>query len=164
MPIFKKQGFQFNLLCGGSPSSSFAIKKKFNFFSNIESSDEIFNNVNSKNIIICTPHYLHADQLYKAIECNKNVFIEKPLSINLSQFEKIKNTLTKQTTSSIIHVNYNRRYSIFSQILKDRICKYDLLKTIQINVNTSPYENLEGWLSDKDKSGGIVNGEACHFH
>ena len=132
MPIFKKQGFQFNLLCGGSPSSSFAIKKKFNFFSNIESSDEIFNNVNSKNIIICTPHYLHADQLYKAIECNKNVFIEKPLSINLSQFEKIKNTLTKQTTSSIIHVNYNRRYSIFSQILKDRICKYDLQKLYKL--------------------------------
>jgi predicted dehydrogenase/threonine dehydrogenase-like Zn-dependent dehydrogenase len=163
LPIFKKQGFQFNLLCGGSPSSSFAIKKKFNFFSNIESDDEIFNNVNSKNIIICTPHYLHADQLDKAIEYNKNVFIEKPLSINSSQFEKIKNTLARKTTSSIIHVNYNRRYSIFSQILKDKICKYDLPKTIQININTSPYENLEGWLSDRDKSGGIVNGEACHF-
>lgn len=163
LPIFKKEGFQFNNLCGGSASSSFVIKKKYNFFSNIENEDKIFSDANTKNILICTPHYLHADQLIKAIHNDKNVFIEKPIAINTSQLKKIKNCLVDKKINSFFHVNFNRRYSIFSKILKNRICNKDIPKTIQINVNTSPYENLDGWLSDKNKSGGIINGEACHF-
>ena len=52
------------------------------------------------NTVITTQHHLHAPQVMRALEKNKNVFVEKPLAIDLDELEKSKRFMIRLKAKS----------------------------------------------------------------
>ena len=161
-PIFKKK-IKFGYICGDAAANISNSLKKFGFKNAIENEDELFKNENVKNLIISTPHDMHAKSLIESIRGKKNIFLEKPVAINLDEIDEIKKEINIAKSLPIIRINYNRRHSPYSKLVKLKLLNKNVSKSIQMNINTADYSESGGWLSDSKKSGGIIIGEACHF-
>ena len=81
--------------------------------------NKILNDEKVKNIIITTRHNLHAPLVKKALQANKNVFVEKPLAINKNELNEL--ILIKEKYPGHIIVGFNRRYSRHSIKAKSMI-------------------------------------------
>ena len=57
---------------------------------------------NINTVFITTPHNYHSDQVCEGIKNNKNIFVEKPLAINLKQLEEVKTCMDERGKSSQI--------------------------------------------------------------
>jgi len=102
--------------------------KKFSRKYKIESFYNNFNEFISKEIydliIICLPPEKLLFFLSKIINLNSNIFIEKPLGLNLLEAKKILNLYKKRKFSKIkFFVGYNRRFLESSSKLKKILSK-----------------------------------------
>ena len=57
-----------------------------------------------------TPHFLHAENILKSIKNNKNIFLEKPMAINLKELNEIQNKINELSKIPVMRLNFNRRY------------------------------------------------------
>lgn len=142
--------------------NSEALKKKFKKVIIKNSYENLLKDESINIFFFATPPTKNFLLIKKAIENNKNIFLEKPMAINSKELMEIKNEINIQKEIPVIRLNFNRRYSKYSIAVKELLNPYSS-KTIQINVNTKDYTDTNNWLGDKDKSGGIIIGEACHF-
>ena len=74
------------------------FKKKFNISNENAYSDyeKIFKNKEIDIIFIGLPNTLHEKFCLKALEHNKHVLVEKPITINFESFLRIKNQFNKK--------------------------------------------------------------------
>ena len=164
MPLFRKENVFFGKLISetGTMSSFYGKKFKFNEIStDIENSfkDE------SNTAVICTRHDSHAKYVIEALNSNKNVFIEKPLCLNLNELD-----LVKKSYSSAIKINpnlkfvvgFNRRFSPHIKIIKEAIIQSKKPISFNFNINAGHIDKYH-WINDLNKGGGRLIGEACHF-
>ena len=56
---------------------------------------------------------------FKALQANKNIFIEKPLCLNMDELNKIKSYIEKQEKCPKVFVGFNRRFSEHAQKVKE---------------------------------------------
>jgi len=56
--------------------------EKFHSLEHTQNVDDVFNNDKIETIYIASNHYTHTEYAIKAIEKNKTVYIEKPISVN----------------------------------------------------------------------------------
>jgi len=71
--------------------------------------EDIYSDDNIKLVYIVSNHATHTPYTLKALEANKDVFVEKPISIN---FEQYINLIKKvRNTNSSVYVGYNRPFS-----------------------------------------------------
>ena len=77
----------------GITSKNVADKFKFNYCST--DPDDILRDQNINTVFIATPHSSHADLAIKAVEAGKNVFVEKPLAIDMDQLNSVINAKNK---------------------------------------------------------------------
>ena len=85
------------------------------------------------------------------------------MAINLKELNEIQNEINGLSKIPVMRLNFNRRYSLYSNVIKEKLLNPNSSKSIQININTKDYSQSNNWLADKSKSGGIIIGEACHF-
>ena len=68
---------------------------------------------------ICTPHYLHADMVVRALELSINVLCEKPLCIKNEDIARVLEAERK--SSAQLGVCLQNRYNASSVFVKDRV-------------------------------------------
>lgn len=68
---------------------------------------------------ICTPHYLHADMVVRALELSINVLCEKPLCIKKEDIARVLEAERK--SSAQLGVCLQNRYNASSVFVKDRL-------------------------------------------
>tara|TARA_Y100000591_G_C21597750_1_gene576425 strand:- start:32 stop:754 length:723 start_codon:yes stop_codon:yes gene_type:complete len=96
----------------------------------------------------------------KAMDANKNIFVEKPLCLKKEELKKI---IKKHSNSkSKITVGFNRRFAPFSKIVKNFLVNQNTKINIVINVNAG-FIPKDSWIQDLKVGGGRIVGEACHF-
>jgi|SaaInl8_200m_RNA_FD_contig_123_21031_length_18162_multi_8_in_1_out_2_4 predicted dehydrogenase len=83
--------------------------EKFHNLVRTESVDEIFEDEKIETMYIASNHYTHTQYAIKAIENNKTVYIEKPISVNYEQFKSLLETIKKYDAN--IFAGYNRPFS-----------------------------------------------------
>ncbi len=140
------------------------VGEKYGFSYCAENSDEILNDDNINTVFITTRHNLHAENVIKAIENNKHVFVEKPLGMNEQELKEIKSAYESTLASNKpVHlmVGFNRRFAPPIQEMVSLFDK-DLPKFIVIRVNAGQLP-ANHWVNDPDIGGGRIIGEACHF-
>ena len=164
MPLFKKNGFIMHTVISNNGISSKRVADKFGF-KNI-SSDLIstLKNKEINNIIISTPHNLHSKQLIECFKNNKmNVYIDKPLAINLEELNDLKNEFQKyKLLNSNILVGFNRKFSPHVLKLKEHLKKFNSPMFINMNINAGTIPK-DHWINNKKIGGGRLIGEGCHF-
>ena len=71
------------------------IKKKYPNIECVDNDKKIFLDKEINLISIASYDNFHCKQILKAIKLKKNIFIEKPLCLTITEFKKIKNQLNK---------------------------------------------------------------------
>lgn len=120
---------------------------------------EIINDKNINCVFILTRHNLHTSMTIEALRAEKNVFVEKPLSINEEELTSLIK-IWKESKGRIM-VGYNRRFSPYIQQIKRHLIAKNPANIIyRINAGAVPKNS---WVHDITEGGGRIIGEVCHF-
>lgn len=123
-------------------STSLASFYKFKHIST--SFEELLSNPELKLLYISSNHATHSYYALKAIEKNvPKIYVEKPLSTNIFDFEKLISVIT--LSQSEIFVGYNRPFSKAILLLKEYISNHPL-KSEPLSINYF----ISGHLIEKD--------------
>lgn len=143
----------------GNTARYVADKYKFSYCAG--NADDLLNDALTDTVFITTRHNLHADYVIKAIKAGKNVFVEKPLAMNLQELEEIKDIFTTMTNQPLLFVGFNRRFSPHVAQLK-RLFLNEQPKALNFRINAGAVPK-DHWVNDPEIGGGRIIGEACHF-
>ena len=134
----------------GSSARYVADKYKFNYCT--DSVTDLFDDDTINTMFIATPHHLHAEYVVRCLNKGKNVFVEKPLSINLEELEKIKRVYKESNDLPRLMVGYNRRFSPHVREIKKRFSDVQPKAIIyRINAGILPADH---WMHDPKIGGG----------
>jgi len=142
----------------GITSKNVANKFKFNYCST--DADDILLNKEVNTVFIATPHSSHAEFIIKALENNKNIFVEKPLALNMDQLHSVMEAESKYNKP--IMIGFNRRFASISETIKKEFenLAEPLVINIRVNAGLIPKEH---WIQQDAVGGGRIIGEMCHF-
>ena len=161
LPAFSKNSdIQFSGVCTASGVSAKNVANKYRIPLIASDPEELFCNDSVNSILIASRHDSHADYVIEALKNKKNVFVEKPLAMNIEQLDKIK--LAYEENSGFLQVGYNRRFSKLSREFKKHFQASSGPLSIIYRVNAGKVEQNQ-WTKDKKQGGGRVIGEVCHF-
>ena len=166
IPSFSKAGAKFHSLISPDASSSIHIGRKFLFPIIGTDINEVFNDINCNSVVIATRHDSHCEYIIKALEKGKNIFVEKPLCINISELIKIEkkyNQLKKNNLKlPILMVGFNRRFSPLIKELKSNLDSINEITSFIYTCNAGLIDK-DNWIHERSIGGGRLLGEACHF-
>ena len=164
IPAFKAGGAILDTLVTSGGISGVHHGKKNNFRTTSTEVDDLLNNKNINTIAIVTRHDAHANQVVKALNAGKNVFVEKPLALKLEELDLIDSTYheAQSTEPRRLMVGFNRRFAPHIVKMKELLNAHRSPKTIIMTVNAGSIP-AEHWVQDLNVGGGRIIGEACHF-
>ena len=113
-------------------------------------------------IVIATRHHLHAGQVVAALRAGKQVFVEKPLALNIDELEAVDAAWRSQAGRSRLLVGFNRRFSPLAVTMKTLLDKVAGPKTFILTMNAGAIP-ADHWTQDRATGGGRIIGEACHY-
>ncbi len=167
IPSLNKLNVELRKLSSNNGLDAALIGRKYNFSEITTNSYELINDKDANIIFIASRHDSHADYVIESIKRNKNIFVEKPLCLNLNDLNKIKksysdNVKVNKGNSPILMIGFNRRFAPLAVKLKNIIDKFSSPKAFiyTINAGAIPPEN---WINNPAIGGGRLIGEACHF-
>jgi len=164
LPALKKTNVRLKSIASSGGVSGTHLGKKYGFEQSITDVDEIFNDPEINVVFVTTHHNSHAQFVCRALEAGKNVFVEKPLAINLEELEKVRkiyNNSRKQNSPTLM-VGFNRRFAPHIVKMKSLLDIIKEPKSIIITVNAGQIP-VDHWTQDPKVGGGRIIGEGCHF-
>jgi predicted dehydrogenase/threonine dehydrogenase-like Zn-dependent dehydrogenase len=160
LPNLKKMSFEVDGVATSKGITSKNVAEKFNINFCTTNSNDIIQSEEIGTIFIATPHNSHGKLTIEALKANKNIFVEKPLALNIEELKQI--FIEKNKSNSILMVGYNRRFSPLS----NQIYKYfesitePIIINIRVNAGFIPKDH---WTQIEEIGGGRIIGEICHF-
>jgi predicted dehydrogenase/threonine dehydrogenase-like Zn-dependent dehydrogenase len=161
LPILKKTDVFLDTIVSAKGLSSYSAAKKFGFKNNTNDLNNIWSNEEIDTVFITTKHDSHADLVIKAIECGKNVFVEKPLALTFKELKNIQSAIALQP-SSILMVGFNRRFAPHIIKMKTLLDARQQPKCFIFTINAGVVP-ADHWVQDSKVGGGRIIGEVCHF-
>ncbi|EKD81090.1 MAG: alcohol dehydrogenase zinc-binding protein, partial [uncultured bacterium] len=141
------------------------IAQKFGFANATTAVDEVWADIGVNTVFIATNHNSHAAMVEKALKSGRNVFVEKPLCLNIDELTAICSQIREATRDGAtpqIMVGFNRRFSPHVRKMKELLSgrSEPLAMTMTVNAGIIPANH---WVHDPQVGGGRIIGEACHF-
>jgi predicted dehydrogenase/threonine dehydrogenase-like Zn-dependent dehydrogenase len=160
LPHFKTEGVEFCAIATATGVSAHDVGKRFGFAFAVSSADEVLDDGDINLVVIGTRHDSHAELARKALERNKNVFVEKPLALDDNELDQVLETAAGSTGR--LMVGFNRRFSPLGQRARDFFdgINSPLSMLYRVNAGRIPKEH---WIQHPDEGGGRIVGEVCHF-
>ena len=159
IPAFKAAGANLKGIASSAGVSGVHAGRKYGFSETTTDSNNLFRDQTTDAVVIATRHNSHADFVIKSLKAEKHVFVEKPLCLTISELDKIEATYT---SSNILMVGFNRRFSPQVQKMKSLLDDVSGPKAIVMTINAGEIAN-DHWTQDLEVGGGRIIGEACHF-
>lgn len=141
-----------------SGTTSKRVAEKFHFEKCAASEKDIMNNQDINTLFIATRHDSHAHYVIEGLRAGKNVYVEKPLCLNIDELCEIEELCVDKKCG--VMVGFNRRFSPFAKLLKDRMGRGKMSMIYRVNAGMIPSDT---WIQDLKVGGGRIIGEACHF-
>lgn len=164
LPAFQGNDITFKTISSSQGITGSHYARKFNFQKNTTDTETIFTDEEINTVVIATQHDSHAKFTVAALEGGKNVFVEKPLALNMADLEKIDlaYSLSKEARrASRLMVGFNRRFAPLMLLLKGAVKQQQPMSIVYTcNAGAIPSES---WVHDVQRGGGRIIGEACHF-
>jgi polar amino acid transport system substrate-binding protein len=142
----------------GITSKNVLDKFTFNFCST--DIKDILSKSDIDTVFIATPHVSHAELVIESLKAKKNVFVEKPLAMNLDQLRDVVKAQSEYSTP--IMVGFNRRFAPVSEEIKNEIKSTGEPVVVNIRVNAG-FIPKDHWSQLAEVGGGRIIGEICHF-
>lgn len=165
IPEFSKNKANLHTVVTSSGRNSVIQGKKFGFKNAATNSEKMLSNPDINTIAIASRHDSHCEFVIKALEQKKNIYVEKPLCISISELERIRDAYKKSQLSSNppkLCVGFNRRFSPHikkaKELLTSRVEPISMIMTFNAG-----YVDPDHWIQDDEKGGKRIIGEACHY-
>lgn len=160
LPHFKSEGVEFRSITTASGVSAHDVGKRFGFAYAVSSADEVLDDSDINLVVIGTRHDLHAELARKALEHDKNVFVEKPLALDDDELDRVLEAAANSTGR--LMVGFNRRFSPLARHAQDFFANRNtpLSMLYRVNAGRIPKEH---WIQNPQEGGGRIVGEVCHF-
>jgi predicted dehydrogenase/threonine dehydrogenase-like Zn-dependent dehydrogenase len=124
--------------------------------------DEILKDEAVDLVMITTRHDLHGDMVKSALGAGKNVFVEKPLTLDERDIEEIGAIIEGSERTPLLMVGYNRRFSPAVQKIQSVMQGRTTPAIINYRMNAG-YIDPSHWVHQPE-GGGRNLGEACHIY
>jgi len=163
IPAFKESGSNLiTLISSGGISGAHHGKKNGFESTSTEFSDLWDPKINT--VVIATRHNTHAYQVIEALKNKKNIFVEKPLALKITEINLINKTYQTINSSNELRlmVGFNRRFSPHIVKMKKLLGNTKSPKSIIITVNAGEIPSTH-WVQEELIGGGRIIGECCHF-
>lgn len=158
LPKLKAAGAQIISIASSKGLSGSIQAKKHSIENSTTDYKGILADSEINTVLITTQHGSHAMFVSEAIESNKHVFVEKPLSTTWEGIERVEKALEK--SKGWVTVGFNRRFAPLALELKKRLSPAPMNIIATMNAGFIP---PEVWVHDLKAGGGRIIGEACHF-
>ena len=132
---------------------------KFGFCKACTDYKQILDNKAVNTVMILTRHSSHAAFVTESLAAGKNVYVEKPLCVNIEDLASIEDVL--MPSGCILMVGYNRRFSPAIKKLKKLIDSLGVPIIVHYKVNAG-FIPPDHWYQQPENGGRII-GEGCHF-
>ncbi|MBL4574671.1 MAG: bi-domain-containing oxidoreductase [Opitutaceae bacterium] len=165
IPAFKEAGAKLHTLSTSGGINSVVHGEKNAFHKASTDTDAMLKNSEINTIAVVTQHNSHARFVAQALAEGKNVFVEKPLAINVEQLETVKKAYNAQLEagkSARLMVGFNRRFSPQIQKMQVLLSTVSEPKSFIMTMNAGDIP-ADHWTQDIGVGGGRIIGEACHF-
>jgi predicted dehydrogenase/threonine dehydrogenase-like Zn-dependent dehydrogenase len=161
LPNMKKLSSKYSLRAVMSRTgfNADAVAKQFGAAYSTTDFDEIINDKDIDLVMITTRHDSHADYVLRSLKAGKHTFVEKPLAINQTELDQIKDFYEGDGEKPVLMTGFNRRFSQFTKEIKKHTDKRinPLFILYRMNAGFIP---LDSWVHEH---GGRIVGEACHL-
>jgi len=158
VPLLKELNANVKYIASAKGLSGTTLAKKYKIPFSTSRYQDILEDADIDAVIITTRHSSHASQVIESLKAGKDVFVEKPLALNLEELEAIKSAYS--ASSKTVTVGFNRRFSPFSIAAKELLSEGPVQIIATMNAGFIP-EN--SWVHDLESGGGRIIGEACHY-
>ena len=158
MPSLKNTGANFKYIASRSGLTGTALAQKFGVSNSTTDYHEILNDQEVDLILITTRHDQHAGMVIESLNAGKNVFVEKPLSLNNEDLNLI--IKAHKNSGKVLTVGFNRRFSPHIEKIKSIVGNSQMNVIATMNAGNIP---SSVWVHDMKVGGGRIVGEACHF-
>lgn len=164
IPAFKAGGAQLHTIATSGGINGVVHGDKAGFADATTDTQGMIENPAINTLAIVTQHNSHARFVSAALSAGKNVFVEKPLAINLEELKLVEDAYQQAQATGGAHlmVGFNRRFSPQVQKMKDLLRQVSEPKSFIMTMNAGAIP-AEHWTQDNAVGGGRIIGEACHF-
>ena len=160
LPALEKIGANMKYIASSSGLSATNLAKKYNIAVSTSDMDVIFDDPDVDAVVITTRHNSHANQVIKALESGKHVFVEKPLALSIEDLDVIEQVFNQSRKSLI--VGFNRRFSPFIRKARNLLNRECHPINVIATMNAG-FIAMDHWVQDIEVGGGRIIGEACHY-
>jgi predicted dehydrogenase/threonine dehydrogenase-like Zn-dependent dehydrogenase len=159
VPMLKKNGANIATIVSANGLTAAQVARQNAINEASTNVEDVWSNPNIDTVVVATQHQHHAQLCIQALQSGKNVFVEKPLAINLAELNQVKDAY--QQSQQIINVGFNRRFAHLALKAKQLLNNAEQMNMVfTINAGQIPSNH---WLNDRLISGGRIIGEVCHF-
>lgn len=158
LPKLKAAGAQIKSIASSKGLSGSIQAKKHGIENSTTDYKGILADSEINTVLVTTQHGSHAMFVSKALESDKHLFVEKPLSTTWDDLEKVETAL--ENSKGWVTVGFNRRFAPLALELKKRLSPAPMNIIATMNAGFIP---PEVWVHDLKAGGGRIIGEACHF-
>ena len=165
IPAFKAAGAQLHTIVTTGSINGVVHGRKAGFIEASTDVNAVLANSEINSVVIATRHDSHATLVSRTLLAGKNVFVEKPLAVNLEQLGEISAAQdeTREKGQEIhLMVGFNRRFAPHIQKMKELLTTVAAPKTFIMTINAGSIP-ADHWTQDAQIGGGRIIGEACHF-
>jgi len=158
LPKLKSAGAQIKSIASSKGLSGSIQAKKHSIENSTSDYKGILADSQINTVLVTTQHGSHAMFVCEALESDKHVFVEKPLSTTWEGLERVEKAVEK--SKGWVTVGFNRRFAPLALELKKRLSPAPMNIIATMNAGFIP---PEVWVHDIKAGGGRIIGEACHF-
>jgi len=162
IPAFTKKKVRLKSIVSNKGVTGLSVGRKFGFENTTTDPQSLLDDNEIDTIVVATRHDSHSQLVIDCLNSNKNIFVEKPLCINLEELSLIESALEKNN-SNLLMVGFNRRFSPHIKKIKNLLDKNKTIKKSFIYTVNAGHIPNEHWIHDPEKGGGRIVGEVCHF-
>ena len=126
---------------------------------------ELLDDDEVNTVVVATQHDTHARFTADLLKRGKNVFVEKPLALTeeeLATIEAEYRSARERGEAPLLMVGFNRRFAPTMQLLKEATGRSSEPMSVVYTCNAGAIDK-DSWVQDREKGGGRIIGEACHF-
>jgi predicted dehydrogenase/threonine dehydrogenase-like Zn-dependent dehydrogenase len=186
LPALSKTSASLKTIASATGVSASHAARKFDFQQATSDYHTMLNDPEINTVFIATRHNLHARIVKETLQAGKHVFVEKPLALNRTQLQEVKEAywgtaersrgageqesrgtdesspLHLRTSAPLLMVGFNRRFSPLTVRMRSLLAERTKPVSVVYTVNAG-YIPADHWTQDPEVGGGRIIGEGCHF-
>ena len=160
-PAFKAAGAQLLTVVSAGGVTGVHHGRKYGFAQASTDAAAAIADRAASGVVIATRHDTHARFVIEALGAGKDVFVEKPLCLNLAELTGVEAAMAEHPERRVV-VGFNRRFAPHIVKMKALLATVSGPKSFIMTVNAGEIP-ADHWTQDRAIGGGRIVGEACHF-